>query len=142
MTDHTNTHKESSEPERSGGGEDSLHSYNSEVPAIPKKRKFTREYKLRIIKELESCKMPGGRGLIIRREGLFSSQVSQWKKAMGTPKKKSTTSSDKNEIARLKRKVARLEATIEKKDYIIEAQKKMNEIIENLAKTPKEPPSE
>jgi transposase-like protein len=142
MTDQTSSHKESSEPERSAGAEDSLPSYNSEVPAIPRKRTFTKEYKLKILRELESCKMPGGRGLIIRREGLFSSQVSQWKKAMGLSKKKTTSNSEKNELARLKRENARLKATIEKKDYIIEAQKKMNEIIENLAKTPKEPPLE
>jgi len=142
MTDNTNTHKEGLELERSGGGKPSLPQYNSEVPEIPKKRTFTKEYKLKILNELESCKMPGGRGLIIRREGLFSSQVSQWKKTMGLSKKKTTTSSDKNEIDRLKRENARLKATIEKKDYIIEAQKKMNEIIENLAKTPKEPPLE
>jgi len=142
MTDQTNTPKEALEPERSGGGKASLHSYDSEIPEIPKKRRFTDEYKRKILKELESCKIPGGRGLIIRREGLFSSQISQWKKAMGSPKKKTKSNADKNEIARLKRRIAKLEATVEKKDYIIEAQKKMNEIIENLGKTPKEPPSE
>jgi transposase len=142
MTDHRNTNKEGSEPERSGGAEASLSPYNSEVPAIPKKRTFTKEYKLGILRELESCKMPGGRGLIIRREGLFSSQVSQWKKTMVSPKNKSKSNDLANENTRLKRRIAKLEATVEKKDYIIEAQKKMNEIIENLAKTPKEPPLE
>jgi transposase len=142
MKDETNTPKEALEPQRSGGGKASLHSYNSEIPEIPKKRSFTKEYKLQILKELESCKMPGGRGLIIRREGLFSSQVSQWKRVMGTTKKTTKSNSDKNEIARLKRQVARLEAKLERKDYVIEAQKKMSEILEKLEKRPEEPPLE
>ena len=61
---------------------------------------------------------------------------------MGSSKKKTKSKADKNELARLKRRIARLEATIEKKDYIIEAQKKMSEILDNLSKTSEEPPVE
>jgi transposase-like protein len=102
--------QEALEPERSGGEKAS--SFTAEVPEIPKKRRFTTEFKLKILKELEDCKISGGRGLIIRREGLFSSQVSQWKKTMKTPIKKKTQSNpDKNEIAKLKRENAKLKAT-------------------------------
>ena len=141
-TEFVDNDKEGLEPERSGGGKASLSSPSPEVAAIPKRRRFGREFKLKILKELEACKMPGGRGLILRREGLFSSQISQWKRDMGSAKKKTKSTNLANENARLKRRVARLEATIEKKDYIIEAQKKMSEILDNLSKTSEQPPVE
>lgn len=139
---YNNNDKEALETERSGGVKASLSRISPEVPQIPKRRRFTREFKIKILNELEACKMPGGRGMILRREGLFSSQISQWKKDMGNAKKKKKSSADKNELARLKRKIARLEATIERKDYIIEAQKKMREILDNLSKTSEEPLAE
>ena len=142
MREYINIDKEGLEPERSGGAKASLSRPGVEVPAVPKRRRFGRDYKLKILKELEACRMPGGRGMILRREGLFSSQISQWKTGMENAKKKKKSSADKNELARLKRKIARLEATIERKDYIIEAQKKMSEILDNLAKTTKEPVAE
>ena len=63
MKEQTNSQKEALEPERSGGGKASLPQISPEVPAIPKKRRFTKEYKLKILKELEDCKIPGGRVL-------------------------------------------------------------------------------
>ena len=166
--------KEGLEPERSGGGKASLSSPSSEVAAIPTRRRFGREFKLKILKELEVCKMHAGErmksceartsfarikaGSERRRppspsymrlrlkggieKGLFSSQISQWKTSMVNTKKKAKSNTDKNELARLKRRVARLEATIQKKDYIIEAQKKMSEILDNLSKASTGPPVE
>ena len=145
MNEYTNVDKDTRKvfsPSQEAGGKTYPSSLGPEVPEIPKRRRFGREYKLKILKELEACNRPGGRGMILRREGLFSSQVSQWKKGMGNSKKKKKSNTDKNEIARLKRKVARLEATIERKDYVIEAQKKMSEILNHLDKTNKEEPSE
>ena len=134
MKDQSNTGKESLEPERSGGGKDSLPQYNSEVLAIPKRRRFTDKYKMKVIKEIERCKMSGGKGLILRREGLFSSQISQWKAQMGTSKKKKTNKSSdvKNENDRLKRENTRLKLKLEKSEKLIEIQKKMAKIMDEL----------
>ena len=44
-----------------------------EVPAKAQRRKFTAEYKLRIVREAERCKEPGEIGALLRREGLYSS---------------------------------------------------------------------
>lgn len=145
MNEYTNAGKDARDvfsPSQEAGGKTFSSSPGPEVPGIPKRRRFTKEYKFKILKELEVCNMPGGRGMILRREGLFSSQISQWKTSMGSSKKKTKSNSLANENARLKRRVARLEATLEKKDYIIEAQKKMSEILDNLSKTSKEPPAE
>jgi transposase-like protein len=105
------------------------------VPEIPRRRRFTKEQKLKIIRELEQCKIHGGKGLILRREGIYSTQVSQWKAQLGSSKKKKkkTPNNDyKNENERLKRQVARLEAKLEKSEKLIEIQKKMAKIIEDL----------
>ena len=54
---------------------------NTEVNAKKRRRLFTTEYKLRILEELDRCPSGEARGAIIRREGLFSSAVSDWKQA-------------------------------------------------------------
>ena len=135
MEDQSSTGNGALEPERSGGGKAPLPAYNSEVPEIPRRRRFTKEQKLKIIRELEQCKIHGGKGLILRREGIYSTQVSQWKAQLGSSKKKKkkTPNNDyKNENERLKRQVARLEAKLEKSEKLIEIQKKMAKIIEDL----------
>ncbi len=52
-----------------------------EVPAKPSRRTFKAEYKLRILRELDQAG-PGEIGLILRREGLYSSLVSDWRRAL------------------------------------------------------------
>ena len=145
MKEESSTSKEALElePKRSGGGSGkaSLPTYDSQVPEIPRRRRFTKEQKLKIIRELEQCKIHGGKGIILRREGIYSTQISQWKAQLGSSKKKkSKSSSDKNEIARLKRENARLKAKLEKSEKLIEIQKKMAQIIDDL--NSKEKPSE
>ena len=48
-----------------------------EVMAKPKRRKFTAQYRLRILEEAESCTQPGEVGRLLRREGLYSSHLKQ-----------------------------------------------------------------
>ena len=86
MDEYTNNDKETKEafsPSLFPGGKTSVSPPGPEVAAITRRRRFGRDYKLRILKELEACKIPGGRGLILRREGLFSSQISQMEKGYG-----------------------------------------------------------
>ena len=49
-----------------------------EVVAKPKRRKFTAQYRLRILEEAESCTQPGEVGRLLRREGLYSSHLTEW----------------------------------------------------------------
>ena len=46
-----------------------------EVPAKAKRRQFSAEYRLRILKEVDGCKTPGEIGALLRREGLYSSNL-------------------------------------------------------------------
>ena len=52
-----------------------------EVVAKPKRRQFTAEYRLRILEEAERCAQPGEVGRLLRREGLYSSHLTAWRKA-------------------------------------------------------------
>ena len=52
-----------------------------EVVARPKRRQFTAEYRLRILEEADRCTQPGEVGRLLRREGLYSSHLTAWRKA-------------------------------------------------------------
>lgn len=126
------------EPERSGGDKAPLKRFDSEVQAIAKRRQFTQEYKLKILRELDQCRGSGEIGLILRREGLYSTNISRWRKwrsDMGSKSGKPTQANAlKNENARLKRQVTTLEAKLERANKLLEIQKKMAEFVENWEK--------
>ena len=52
-----------------------------EVVAKPKRRQFTAEYRLRILEEVDRCTQHGEVGRLLRREGLYSSHLTDWRKA-------------------------------------------------------------
>ena len=51
-----------------------------EVPAKAQRRRFTAEYRLGILKQADACKRPGELGALLRREGLYSSHVANWRR--------------------------------------------------------------
>ena len=55
-----------------------------EVVAKPKRRQFSAEYRLRILEEADRCTQPGEVGRLLRREGLYSSHLTAWRKARRT----------------------------------------------------------
>jgi len=124
------------------GGRD-LSSVSPQDPEVPEKRprrKFTAKYKLRILAEADSCTQQGQMGALLRREGLYSSNLTTWRhqrkkgllKAM-TPKKRGRKRKEKNpltkKVARLENENRRLQQKLKKAELIIEAQKKMSEIL-------------
>ena len=50
-----------------------------EVPAKAQRRRFSVEYRLRIVKQADACKKPGEVGALLRREGLYSSLLTNWR---------------------------------------------------------------
>src|SRR5260370_16798513 len=50
-----------------------------EVPAKVQRRQFTAEYRRRILKEADACNKPGAVGALLRREGLYSSHLVNWR---------------------------------------------------------------
>ena len=104
----------------------------SEVIARPVRRRFTAEYKLRILQEADRC-APGELGALLRREGLYSSNLSKWRRQRQAgqlaglkPKKRGRkVDARAQELARLEREKARLQAQLERAELIMEAQKKL-----------------
>ena len=111
-----------------------------EVPEKKLRRKFTVKYKLRILAEADACTQLGQLGALLRREGLYSSYLATWRRqrkngilqAM-TPQKRGRKQKEKNplakKVAQLEKENRRLQQKLKKADLIIEAQKKMSEIL-------------
>ena len=53
-------------------------------PGRPKRRTFTAAYKVRIVREYDQAESPGERGALLRREGLYTSHISQWRNSRDT----------------------------------------------------------
>jgi transposase len=120
-------------PQRSVGAMPTKNLYDPQVK--PQKRRFTEAFKRKIIQELDNCTVRGQAGLILRREGLYSSQVTNWRKKMaGKPKSQSSKKSNdlKNSLAKANRRIKSLEIKIEQKDMLLDLQKKMAEFAQSL----------
>jgi transposase len=105
-----------------------------EVRPKAKHRHFTAEYKKRILDEADACTSPTQRGALVRREGLYSSHLHQWRqqRAQGildglAPKKRGVKSDPLAlENAQLRREKQRLEQQLQRAEMIIEVQKKIS----------------
>lgn len=105
---------------------------NPEVsPAKATRRTFTAEYKFNIVREAERCSEPGAIGALLRREGLYSSHLANWREQgvqSLAPKKrgrKSTINPLAARVAQVERENARLQAKLERAEIIIDVQKKV-----------------
>jgi transposase len=107
-----------------------------EVAAKPRRRRFTAEYRLRILEEAEQCTKSGEVGQLLRREGLYSSHLTAWRKARhdgalrGLASKKRGAKPKVNnplepKVRALESKVARLEKELHKAHTILDVQGKV-----------------
>lgn len=106
-----------------------------EVLTHPKRRRFTAEYKLRILAEVDKATAPGGVGRILRREGLYSSHLVKWRaeraqaqRAGLEPKRRGPKPQPKHpsqdEARQLRRENERLKKQLQRAELLIELQKK------------------
>jgi len=108
-----------------------------EVGVKAERRRFTAEYKLRVLEEADTCRQPGEVGALLRREGLYSSHLTTWRQQrdrgalQGLAPAKRGRKSDPQaaEIARLKRENERLRAKLERAELIIDVQKKVSQML-------------
>lgn len=108
-----------------------------EVVPKAKRRKFTAEYKLRIVKEADTCTEPGQVGALLRREGLYSSHLSEWRQLRKegqlqalSAKKRGRKAQDPSvaELAELRRENQSLRTRLEQAQIIIDVQKKLSQL--------------
>ena len=107
-----------------------------EVPEKAVRRKFTAAYKLRILKEAERCTEPGEMGALLRREGLYSSNLTLWRRQAQEgliPKKRGPvahrTDPRARRIAELTRENEKLTHKLKQAELIIEVQKKVADLL-------------
>jgi transposase-like protein len=104
-----------------------------EVAEKPKRRRFSAEYRLRIVREADACKEPGEIGALLRREGLYSSLLSAWRRqrdegaleGLRSKKRGPEAKAVDPRVKRLERENARLKRKLEQAETIIDIQKKV-----------------
>jgi transposase len=114
-----------------------------------KRRSFTAEYKARILAEADSCTRPGEVGELLRREGLYTSHLTYWRKQrrdgalkeLGQPRGRKPVEKRDTEIAALKRKLERSESELAKARKVIEIQGNLSALLEQMLGTESAPGS-
>jgi len=118
-------------------------SHDGAVPddpaAKPVRRRFTAAYKLAILEKYEQLTDPGAKGALLRREGLYSSHVVEWRRARDAgaisglvPKHHKKRSATERELERLRRRNVRLEDQLAKHKQVLEIQGKASELLARL----------
>jgi transposase len=110
---------------------------NPEVTPKAKRRTFSAEYKLRILDEAAVCPTAHARGVLLRREGLYSSHLTNWRRELHSaamaglkPKKRGPKAEPLAlENAQLRRELLRVQAHLERAETIIEVQKKLSQLL-------------
>jgi len=106
-----------------------------EVREQATRRRFTSEYKLRILREADACKAHGELGRLLRREGLHSSHLSTWRRQQyelakyGAVVRSGGRKAAELRLKQLERENARLKRKLEQAEAIIQIQKKASELL-------------
>ena len=108
-----------------------------EVPAKVQRRRFTAEYRRRIVQQADACKKPGELGALLRREGLYASYLTTWRRqreqgelVAGCARKRGPTPTPVDPRVRpLEVENRRLQRKLQRAETIITLQKKVAEIL-------------
>jgi transposase-like protein len=111
-----------------------------EVVPLAQRRQFSAQEKLRILKDADACTKPGEVGALLRREGIYSSYLSRWRRArergeltaLEGQKRGPKGPSDaalKRELSKLRHENEQLQASLEQAETIIEVQKKLSTLL-------------
>ena len=109
-----------------------------EVPPRARRRSFTAEYRMAVVREADACRQPGEVGALLRREGLYSSHLSEWRKQrdqgmLNTRRGRRPGSRADAEVARLSRENARLQRELQAARMVIEVQGKVSELLKAMS---------
>ena len=121
------------------GDNGALTSSEVEVMAKPVRRRFTAEYKLGVLRQADACSGRGEVGALLRREGLYSSHLTQWRKQrergerQGLSRKRGPSPKQRHplvdKVKVLERENTRLKLRAERAEGLVELQKKVSEIL-------------
>ena len=111
-----------------------------EVPERARRRRFTAQYKLGVLAAYEAAG-PGEKGAILRREGLYSSHIVEWRRArdsgalagLARPRGRPAPDPRDAQIARLQREKDRLERELAKARFVVDVQAKLQALLETIS---------
>lgn len=112
----------------------------TEVSAKARRRRFSAAEKLRILREADACTKPGEQGALLRREGLYSSHLTEWRRARErgeldalSPKKRGRKAKEahplEKKVAELQRSLEKAELRAKRAEALVELQKKVSELL-------------
>ena len=103
----------------------------TEVSIKKQRRRFSKEYKLGILKEIDNSIKPGAIGAILRREGLYYSNIVRWREQLELGKLgKKLNEKDRKKIMELSKENRKLQRQLNRSKLIIDVQKKILQILE------------
>jgi len=116
----------------------------TEVVAKAKRKRFTAAEKLRILREVDACQGSGEIGALLRREGIYSSYLTTWRRqrergeldGLAPQRRGPKPNPEAIELARLRRENARLQERLQRAEFIIDFQKKVAQMFGKTLGTP------
>ena len=116
---------------------------DTELVEQAKRRAFTAEYKARILAEADACARPGEVGELLRREGLYTSHLTYWRKQrkdgalkeLGQPRGRKPGDKRDAQIAALTRRAERAEAELAKMKRVVEIQGNLSALLDEMLGT-------
>jgi transposase-like protein len=118
---------------KNGSGPTMIQEPDPQVVPKAERRRFSSEYKQRILAEADRCTEKGQIGALLRREGLYSSHLTTWRRQreQGTLGRKRGRKPDPQaaEIKRLEQENERLRLRLERAEHIIDVQKKLAQLL-------------
>jgi len=120
--------------------EDATQRPDPEVPERARRRKFTAKYKLEVLAAYDAAP-DGEKGAVLRREGLYSSHITEWRKArdagalagLAAPRGRKRRDPQAEQIARLQAEKQRLEQELAKTRFVVDVQAKLHALLEALS---------
>ena len=109
-----------------------------ELVGRPRRRRFSAEYKLRIVREVDACTRSGEVGALLRREGLYSSLLTEWRRArdsgalVALATKQRGPSREQLELGVVRRRLERTQADLETARRVIEVQGNVSALLGEL----------
>jgi len=111
--------------------------------ARPRRRAFSAEYKLAILEQYDRLEKPGAKGALLRREGLYSSHIVEWRRArevgalnaLAAQGRKPKKSPEAAEVERLRRQNERLAAELGRTKAALEIMGKAHALLESLSES-------
>jgi transposase-like protein len=121
----------------SAGSDGARVALDPEVSEQAKRRRFTAEYKLRIVREADACKGDGDVAALLRREGLYSSLLSVWRRqrdeiaraGLSSRRRGRKGKAEDPRIKELERENVRLKRRLARVETMLEIQKKASELL-------------